>query len=100
MRIFAGAEVDRPMDEVEVQVLQLELGEGVIERGFDGGRIMLGVPELGRDEDVFTLEAWDVLESTLDAFCDLLLVLVADWWKISLAYISRVRCGDRVYGWP
>jgi hypothetical protein len=37
---------------------------------------VLCVPELGRDEDVFTLEARDVLESTLDALGNFLLVLV------------------------
>lgn len=41
------------------------------------GRVMLSVPQLGGDEDVFTLEARDVLESTLDALGDFFLVLIA-----------------------
>jgi hypothetical protein len=39
-------------------------------------RIVLCVPQLGCDEDVFTLETRNVLVSTLDALCDFLLVLV------------------------
>jgi hypothetical protein len=100
MRVFSRAKVDWPVDEVEVKVLESQLGKGVIKRSLDGGRVMLSIPELGGDEDVFALEAWDVLESTLDAICDFFLVLVADWWKNSLAYISHVRCGEHMYAWP
>lgn len=64
------------MNKVEVKVIQLELGEGIIERCLDYSRVMLGVPELRSDEDVFALESWNVLERTLDSLGDFFLVLV------------------------
>jgi hypothetical protein len=70
------------VDEVEVEVVELELGESVVEGGFDVLRVVLRIPELGGDEDVLTLEAGNVLEGTLDALSDLFLVLVADWCEI------------------
>ena len=81
MRVLSWSEVDGPVDKVEVEILELKLGKGIIEGSLDGGRVVLRVPELGCDEDVLTLEVWDVLEGTLDAVRDLLLVLVANWWK-------------------
>jgi len=81
VRVLSWSEVDGPVDKVEVEILELKLGKGIIEGSLDGGRVVLRVPELGCDEDVLTLEAWDVLEGTLDAVRDLLLVLVANWWK-------------------
>lgn len=81
MGIFSRTEVDRPVDQVKVKVVEFELGEGIIEGSLDVLRVMLGVPELGCDEDVLALEARDVLERALDAFGDLLLILVADWCK-------------------
>jgi hypothetical protein len=83
--IFAGTEVDWPVNEVQVEVLELELGEGVVEGRLDVGRVVLSVPELRGDKDVLTLEAGDVLEGTLERGRDLFLILVADWWNYSLA---------------
>lgn len=82
MRVLPWAEVDGPVNEVEVKVVELKLGKGVIEGGLDVLRVVLSVPKLGCNEDVFTLETWNILERTLDAFGDLLLVLVADWCEI------------------
>ena len=77
VRVLARAEVDGPVNEVEIEVFELELGERVVKRGLDMGGVVLRVPELRGDEDVFTLEAGDVGEGTLDALRDLFLVLVA-----------------------
>ena len=77
MRSLAWAEVDGPVNEVQVNVVHFKLGEGVIEGGLDGGGVMLRVPELAGDEDVFTLEAGDVLVGALDALSDFFLILVA-----------------------
>jgi hypothetical protein len=74
--VLARAEVDRPMNEVKIQVFQLKLGKSIIKGSLDMSRIVLCVPQLGCDEDVFTLETRNVLVSTLDALCDFLLVLV------------------------
>jgi hypothetical protein len=65
------------VDQVEVEVVQLELGERVVEGGFDVRRVVLRVPELGRDEDVLTLKARDVGKGALDSLGDFLLVFVA-----------------------
>ena len=46
VRILAWAEVDGPMDEVKVEVVELKLGESVIEGGLDVGGIVLGIPQL------------------------------------------------------
>jgi hypothetical protein len=80
--VLTRTKVDGPVDQVEVKVVKLELGEGVVKSSFNMLRVVLSVPQLGRDEDVLTLEAWNVLEGTLNAFGNLLLVLVADWCKI------------------
>lgn len=79
VRVLARAEVDWPVDEIEVKVVKLELGKGVIKSSFNVLRVVLGVPELASDEDILTFEAGNVLEGTLDAISDFLLVLVADW---------------------
>ena len=79
MRVLSWAKVDGPVDEVEVEVVKLELGEGIIESSLDVLRVVLGVPELGCDEDILTFEARNILEGTLDALSNFLLVLVADW---------------------
>lgn len=42
-------------------------------------RVVLCVPKLRCDKDVLTLEAGNVVEGTLNALRDLLLVLVTDW---------------------
>lgn len=91
MRVLARPEVDGPVNEVEVEILELELGEGVIEGGLDVGRVVLRVPELGGDEDVLALEARDICKGALDTLGDLLLVLVSGWWKIcQLAFFHSV----------
>lgn len=77
MGVLSRAEVDGPVDEVQVQVLKLELGEGVVEGSLDVSRVVLRVPELRGDEDVLALEAGDVSKGTLDALGNFLLVLVA-----------------------
>jgi hypothetical protein len=81
VRVLSWAKVDGPVDEVEVEIVELELSKGIIESSLDVLRVVLGVPELGCDEDVLTLEAGNVLEGTLDALSNFLLVLVADWCK-------------------
>lgn len=77
MRILTWPKVDGPVNKIEVKPFQLKLGERVIKRSLDGGRIVLGVPELGRDENVLALQAGNVLVRTLDALSDFFLVLVA-----------------------
>jgi len=63
--VFARAEVDRPVDEVKVEVIKLKLSKGIVESGLDGGGVMLRVPKLGCDENVLTLKAGDFRKSTL-----------------------------------
>lgn len=79
MRVLSRAKVDRPVDEIEIEIIELKLGKSIVESSFDVLRVVLGVPELRCYEDVLTLEAGNVLEGTLDAFSNLLLILVADW---------------------
>ena len=79
MRIISWPKVDGPVDKVEVKVVKFELSKCVIQSGLDMLGVVLCVPEFGRDKDILTLQARNVFEGTLDAFCDLLLVLVADW---------------------
>ena len=55
VRGLSRAKVDRPMDEVEVKIVKLELSECVIQSSLDVLRVVLRVPELGCDEDVLTL---------------------------------------------
>jgi len=77
VRILAWPKVDRPVDKIEIKPFELKLSECVIKRSFDGGRIVLGVPKLGSDEDVLALQAGNVLIRTLDALSNFFLVLVA-----------------------
>lgn len=44
VRVFAGPEVDGPVDEIQVEVLELELGESVIKRSLNVCGVMLCVP--------------------------------------------------------
>jgi hypothetical protein len=74
--VVAGGEGDGPVDEVQVEVVELQLSKALIEGLFNDSGVVLGVPELGCDEDVLTLEAGDVLVGALDALGDLALVLV------------------------
>jgi hypothetical protein len=75
--VFAWAEVHRPVNQVEIEVFKLKLGKSIVESSLNVRRIMLGVPELGRDEDVLTLEARNVGEGTLNSLGDFFLVFVA-----------------------
>lgn len=75
--VLAGAKRDWPVDKVEVEVVELELGEGVVESGFDVFGVVLRIPQLGGDEDILTLEARNLGERLLDALGNFLLVLVA-----------------------
>lgn len=77
VRVLSRPEVDRPVNEVQVEILQLKFSESVIESCLYSGRIMLRVPQFSRDEDVLTLQTWDVLVCALDALRNFLLVLVA-----------------------
>lgn len=76
MWVLARAKVDRPMNKVKIQVFQLKLGKSIVKSSLDMSRVVLCVPQLGCDENVFTLEAGNVLVSTLDALGDFLLILV------------------------
>lgn len=107
MGVLAWAEVYGPVDEVEVllcceplfrppatikttyKILELELSKGVVECRLDRLWVVLSVPQLRGDENVLTLDA-EVLEGALDTLSDLLLVLVAGWWKILSAQFFRL----------
>jgi hypothetical protein len=79
VRVLSRAKVDRPMDEIEIEIVKLELSKSIIESSFDMLRVVLGVPELRCDKNILTLEAGNVLEGTFDTFGYLFLILVADW---------------------
>lgn len=64
-----------PVDEVEVKVVKLELGERVVEGLLDVLGAVGVVPQFGGDEDLLTLDA-ELLEALVQALGDLLLVLV------------------------
>lgn len=72
---------------VTYKVVKLELSQGIVEGSLNRLGVMLGVPELGSDEHVLTLDA-ELLECALDTLSDLFLVLVAGWWNISSASFS------------
>lgn len=91
MRVLAWTEVHRPVNEVEVEVVQLKLRESVIECGLNRGRVVLCVPQLRRNEDLLTLEARYVLESTLDALGNFFLVLVALIGGITRQLVLKVN---------
>lgn len=59
-----------------VEVVELKLGESVIEGSLNKLGAVAVVPQLGGDEDVLTAETGDLLEGLLDTLGDLLLVLV------------------------
>lgn len=77
MWVLAGAEVDGPVNKVQIQIVQLKLGKSVVKRGLDVSGVVLRIPELRCDENVLTLKARDILEGTFNALSDLLLVLIA-----------------------
>jgi len=94
---FAGLiKCNREVNEVQVEVLEAELSQAVVESSGHILRAMLRVPELGCDEDVFTLEAWNSsAESLLESLCDLFLVAV-DLGKIevTVASLESFQDGD------
>jgi hypothetical protein len=67
---------DGPVDEEEVDIVGLELLQGVL----DGPANVLGtvevVPDLGADENVLALDRGILLEEVADAIANLVLVLV------------------------
>lgn len=77
-----------PVDQVEVEVVKLELGEGVVEGLLDVLGAVGVVPQLGGDEDVLALEA-KVLQALVKTLCDLLLVLV-DLGQVKVA-VARLQ---------
>jgi len=83
---------------ITYEVIELKLGKGVIEGGLDSLGVVLSVPELRGDENVLTLDA-ELLEGALDTLGNLLLVLVAGWWKISSAYFSGYK-GHSSHSYP
>lgn len=64
-----------PVDEVEVEVVELQLGEGVVEGLLDVLGAVGVVPQLGGDEKVLTLDA-KLLDALVQTLGHLLLVLV------------------------
>lgn len=67
-------ECDGPVDEVEVEVVEAELGERVVEGSLDEGGLVGIVPELGCDEELVALD--DGGDDLLERGADLVLVLV------------------------
>lgn len=63
-------------ESTHIEVLQLQLSQGVVERLLNICRVVLVVPQLGGNEDVFTLEAGNVSVGTLNALANLLLVAI------------------------
>lgn len=76
----------RPVDQVEVEVVQLQLGEGVVQGLLDVLRAVGVVPQLGGDEEVLALDA-ELLDALVQALGNLLLVLV-DLGQIEVAVAS------------
>lgn len=83
LNIFA---VTRPVS-TYVKVVELQLGQGIVQSGLNVLGAVVGVPQLGGDEDVLTLQAGDVGEGLLDALADLLLVTV-DLGQVEVAVAS------------
>lgn len=79
-------EGDGPVDQEEVEVVELQLGEGVVEGLLDVLGAVRIVPQLGGDEDVLALEA-EFLQALVQALGDLLLVLV-DLGQVEVAVAS------------
>lgn len=103
---IAGGEGDGPVDEIElacqfgyrlsygtktyIKVLQLQLGESLVESTLNLLRTVTVVPQLGGDEDVLALQAGNLLVSLLDALRNLLLVLV-DLGQVEVT-IASLEC--------
>jgi len=45
-----------PVDEVEVDIVQLEVDKGLQEGRFDVGWVVFAVPNLGRDENLLAFD--------------------------------------------
>lgn len=67
---------DGPMDEEEVDVVELEPLEGVVERPLDLILLVQVVPDLGADEEIGALDACVFLQEVPDGLADLVLVEV------------------------
>lgn len=65
------------MDQIEIKVVKLEFGEGVVKSSFDVGWIMLSIPELRCDEDILPLKALDIFQRAFDTLRDFFLILIA-----------------------
>ena len=72
-----------------IEVFKLELGQSVLESRENLIGSVGSVPQLGGDEDVLTLQSWDIIKGLLDALSDFLLVAV-DLGKIEVA-VSRLK---------
>lgn len=59
-----------------IEVVELQLGQGVIKSSLDILWGVLVIPQLGGDEDVLSLQAGNISECALDALADFLLVAV------------------------
>jgi hypothetical protein len=70
------------VDEVKVKVVEAKLSQAVVESAWDILGAVLGVPQLGCDEDVLALQT--TVESLLERLCDLLLVAV-DLGEVEMA---------------
>jgi hypothetical protein len=87
-------ESDGEVDEVKVEVVEAELSQAVVESGGDILGAVLGVPQLGCDEDVLALESRNLTaESLLEGLSDLLLVAV-DLGKIKVTVASLESLKD------
>lgn len=88
-------EGDGPVDEVQVEVVELQLGEGVVEGLGDDVGVVGVVPQLGGDEEVLALEA-KLLDALVQALGDLLLVLVdLGQVEVPVAGLERLVDADR-----
>lgn len=67
---------NRPVDQVEVDVVDPELLQGVLKRPDDILVAVQVVPDLGADENILALDRGVLLEEILDGIADLVLVLV------------------------
>lgn len=107
--ILAWAEVDGPVDEVQIlqycesyilpfasatlrtyKVLKFKLSKSIIKSGLHSLGVVLSVPQLRCNEHIFTFDS-ELFEGALDTLGDLFLVLVAGWWKILSAQSLRMN---------
>lgn len=82
--VLARLESDWPMNEVEVKVVELQLGQCFVQSSLDIARLVLVIPQLGGNEDVLTLQARNIGQCALDALSDLFLVAI-DLGQIKVA---------------